>query len=151
MILHVAFSFMEWDSVLLYSNIQLANCWLFKVQRLNSTYSILNSTRGVLNAQGDWRSPNTTPTTVIERDTPLPPNSGTQYHIVVPYLLKNRLNNNHILYRQRSKIKNKALRTTWRIHFSNGLPTPFVSTIIPASAAHGVYISQFMSYDRHCA
>ena len=112
MILNVAFSLMEWDSVLLYSNIQLANCWLFKVQRLNSIYFILNSTKGVLNAQGAWRSPNTTPTTVLERDPPPPPNSGTQYHIVVPYLLKNRLNNKHILYRQRSKIKNKAPRTT---------------------------------------
>jgi uncharacterized protein (DUF608 family) len=125
MILNVAFSLVEWDSVFLYSNIQFANCWLFKVQRLNSTYSILNSTKGVLNAQGAWRSPNTTPTTVIERDPPPPPNSGTQYHIVVPYLLRNRLNNKHIIYRQWSKIKNKALRTTSKINFSNGQPTAF--------------------------
>jgi hypothetical protein len=54
-ILNVAFSLMEWDSVLLYSNIQLANFWLFKVQRLNSTYSISNSTKGVFNPQGAWR------------------------------------------------------------------------------------------------
>jgi len=125
MILSVVFSLMEWDSVLLYSNIQLANCWLFKVQRLNSIYSILNSTKGVLNAQAAWRSPNPTPTTVIERGPPPPPNSGTKYHIVVPYLLKNRLKNTHILYRQRSKIKNKAPRTTWRINFSNGQSTAF--------------------------
>jgi len=58
----------EWDSVFLYSNNQLTNCWLFKVRRLICIYSISKSTKGVFNAQGAWRFPNTTPNTVIERE-----------------------------------------------------------------------------------